>query len=127
VVEQGSDVADEVWSRASSRIASRLVYPEARATLAAARRAGRIDESAHRATIKDLDAACRATRLVGVDWQLAKSAGDLAERHVLRGYDAVHLATALSIDDPGVVVVTWDQDLARAALQAGRAVAPPLT
>jgi uncharacterized protein len=127
VVEQGSDVADEVWSRASSRTASRLVYPEARAALAAARRAGRIDERAYRATIKDLDAACRATRLVGVDRQLARSAGDLAERHALRGYDAVHLATALSIDDPGVVVVTWDQDLARAALQAGRAVVPPLT
>jgi uncharacterized protein len=125
--EQGSDVADELWTRASSRVGSRLVYPEARAALAAAKRARRIDERAHQATIKDLDAACRATHLVGVDWQLAKSAGELAERYALRGYDAVHLATALSIDGPGVVLVTWDPVLAGAALQAGRAVVPPRT
>jgi predicted nucleic acid-binding protein len=63
-------------------------------------------------------------RLIGVDWQLAVSAGEVAERHALRGYDAVHLATALSVDDADLVLVTWDQDLAHAALSAGRSVVP---
>jgi predicted nucleic acid-binding protein len=52
-------------------------------------------------------------------------AGEIAEQQALRGYDAVHLATALSIEDPDIALVTWDRDLAQAALRAGRSVAPP--
>lgn len=122
--EDGSELADELWSRASSRIASRLVYPEARAALAAAQRTGRIDGRSRRAAVKDLESACSAMRLVGVDWELALRAGEIAERYSLRGYDAVHLATAISAEDSELVLVTWDQDLARAAVSAGRAVIP---
>jgi predicted nucleic acid-binding protein len=124
VHEDGSDLADELWSRASSRLASRLVYPEARAALAAAQRSRRIDVSSHGTAVKDLDGACAAMTLVGIDWELAIDAGDLAERYSLRGYDAVHLATALSIDDAELALVTWDRDLARAAGAAGLAVVP---
>ena len=51
-------------------------------------------------------------RLVGVDHALARAAGTLAEAHALRGYDAVHLATALSIDDlrdPKYFPYRWGQ------------------
>jgi predicted nucleic acid-binding protein len=37
----------------------------------------------------------------------------------LRGYDAVHLATALELGDEEVVLVTWDRDLTRAAERIG--------
>ncbi len=53
------------------------------------------------------------------------SAGELAEAHGLRGYDAVHLATALSIDVDSMLLATWDGDLARAAIAAGCSVSPP--
>jgi predicted nucleic acid-binding protein len=112
-------------------MASVLAYPEARAALSAAQRAGRIDQRVdqreHRTTVQDLDAACAAMRLVGVDWHLALRAGEIAEQHALRGYDAVHLATALSIQDAEVALVTWDRNLAHASLRAGRPVAPPPT
>jgi uncharacterized protein len=62
--------------------------------------------------------------LIGVDWALARQAGDLAEHYGLRGYDAVHLATALAVDATDLVLVTWDRNLAGAAVQAGIAVAP---
>jgi uncharacterized protein len=124
VQEEGSDLAVEVWSQASSRFASRLVYPEARAALAAAERSGRIDAGFQRAAVKDLAAACAAMSLVGIDWELAIDAGELAAAYALWGYDAVHLATALSVGDDDVVVVTWDGDLGRAAVAAGRAVVP---
>jgi predicted nucleic acid-binding protein len=127
LAEDGSALADELWARATSRVASRLVYPEGRAALAAAQRAGRIDERAHRRSAQDLSSACAAMRLVGVDWQLAMRAGEIAEEHALRGYDAVHLATALSIEDANVALVTWDRDLAHATLRSGRSVAPPPT
>ena len=62
--------------------------------------------------------------IIEVDRRLAATAGDLAERHSLRGYDAVHLASALAIDDPDLVVATWDDELGRAAIAAGRSAAP---
>lgn len=123
--ETGSELADEVWARASVRIASRLVYPEARAALAAANRAGRLDSRGRRAATGELTAACSALQLIGVDWDLALVAGDLAESHRLRGYDAVHLATAVAGLGPDGLLVTWDRELARAAAEAGLAVTPP--
>jgi uncharacterized protein len=85
---------------------------------------GRIDTQSHQTAVRDLKGACSAMRLVGIDWELALAGGDIAERYTLRGYDAVHLATALSISPTDVAVVTWDHDLARAAVAAGRAVVP---
>jgi predicted nucleic acid-binding protein len=122
--EDGSPLADEVWSRSSLRIASCLVYPEARAALAAAERGDRIDERSRRLAVDDLDSACAAMVLIGVDWVLAQRAGEIAERHALRGYDAMHLAAALDSNAADLVLVTWDRDLARAASDVGVAVVP---
>ena len=60
---------------------------------------------------------------MGVDIALAREAASLAEELALRGYDAVHLATALALGAP-TSMVTWDADLADAALACGCAVAP---
>ena len=126
MAEDGSDLADQLWDAADLRISSHLIYPEARAALAAASRAGRIDARGLRRAVTDLDAAVASVRRIGVDEALAREAGRLAQEHALRGYDAVHLATALSVEDPALVIVTWDGELARAALRRGRSVAPAL-
>lgn len=63
--------------------------------------------------------------LIGVDEALARDAGELADELALRGYDAVHLASALALGDEETVLVTWDRDLAGAALDVGLAIAPP--
>jgi predicted nucleic acid-binding protein len=60
---------------------------------------------------------------IGVDEQFARRAGELAEGLGLRGYDAVHLTTALELSDEGVALVTWDADLQRGAEKVGLAVA----
>lgn len=62
--------------------------------------------------------------MVGVDGQLARQAGELTEEFGLRGYDAVHLASALALG-PETTLVTWDRNLARAAMSSGLGVAPP--
>lgn len=117
-------MADALWDGASERASARTTYPEARAALAAAARAGRISRAALRRACADLDSMITEMRIVELDARIAAVAGDLAERHALRGYDAVHLASALAIDDPELVVATWDGDLARAAVAAGRRAAP---
>jgi hypothetical protein len=50
---------------------------------------------------------------------VCRAAGDLAERHALRGHDAVHLASALLFRNAEVLLATWDGDLATAAVRAG--------
>jgi predicted nucleic acid-binding protein len=62
--------------------------------------------------------------VLGLDAALAHAAGELAEQHALRGYDGVHLASAIAIEDPDLVMATWDRDLAAAATAQHRTVVP---
>ncbi len=123
-VESGSDLAVELWDAADLRVSSQLVYPEARAVAAMAHRMERIDARALRSAVGTVDALYGELRVLGVDEELAQRAGELAERHGLRGYDAVHLASAISIRDDALVVATWDGDLADAVVACGHRVAP---
>lgn len=100
-------------------MSGQLIYPEARAALAAAQRGGRLTKSAYTAAVEGVDDCYAAMRVVGVDETLALTAGDLAGAHGLRGYDAVHLASALAVGADNVVFATWDTALAAAALATG--------
>jgi predicted nucleic acid-binding protein len=124
VVESGSDVAAELWNAGHSNASSILSYPEGRAALAAACRAGRLTAQQHAQAIADFEDVQRELLLLGVDQDLAQAAGRLAEDLGLRGYDAVHLAVALALGGDAVTLVTWDRELGDAALQVGLAVAP---
>ena len=123
--EPGSELAAELWDRAESVVSSQLVYPEARGAAAAAYRRRRITSTTLRRAVDRIDELCTELDVIGLDPDLAHSAGDLAEAHGLRGYDAVHLATALSVESDSMLLATWDGDLAHAALAAGCSVSPP--
>ncbi len=77
-----------------------------------------------RAAVRTIDDLCDELDVIGLDDTLARAAGALAERHSLRGYDAVHLASATAIDDSDLVIATWDRDLASAAVATNRTVVP---
>lgn len=121
--EDGSRIAWDLWDAADVVLTSRLAYPESRSALARARRAGRITEAGHSAAKAELIAHLGQTRIVDLTEEIARDAGDLAELFGLRGYDAVHLASATAAGDPEVVVTTWDLDMRRAATGMGFAVA----
>jgi predicted nucleic acid-binding protein len=72
--------------------------------------------------VKGFDQAYEELAAIRVDEQLTRTAGELASEYGLRGYDAVHLATALGLADRDVALVSWDRDLCRAAGEAGLAV-----
>lgn len=77
-----------------------------------------------RSAVRAIDDLYTELRVTGIDGALAQSAGELAELHGLRGYDAVHLASAIAIGDPALAMVTWDRDLADATVACGYAVVP---
>ena len=52
-----------------------------------------------------------ATRAVELTEAVSRHAVSLAGEHGLRGADAVHLASALAINDPEIVVAVWDSRL----------------
>lgn len=116
-------MAAELWNSAHPAASSILAYPEGRAALAAARRLGRLGADEHRKALADFEELYAELTTVGVDQELAIRAGEYAEDLSLRGYDSVHLATALELGDDEGVLVTWDRDLARAAEEAGLGVA----
>lgn len=124
IAEDGSELASELWATPYPGISSILAYPEGRAALAAARRSGRLTTPVHRRALDDFESLHGELSLIGVDVQMARNAGDLAERFALRGYDAVHLASALSAGD-AITLVSWDEDLRLAAAENGCALAPP--
>jgi hypothetical protein len=85
---------------------------------------GRIDTRTLRTAVRAIDDLHAELRVIGIDDALAQFAGELAELHGLRGYDAVHLASAIAIADAALVMVTWDRDLADATVARGHAVVP---
>jgi predicted nucleic acid-binding protein len=124
IAEEGSELASELWATPHPGFSSILAYPEGRAALAAARRGARLNTAAHTRALEDFESLHGELSLIGIDVQLAREAGELAERFALRGYDAVHLASALSAGE-AITLVSWDENLRRAAAHNGCALAPP--
>ena len=105
-------------------MASRLAHPEVCAALAAAARN-------HTLTGTEADAAARswegfwaAARPVELTAAMQQHAGELARTWALRGADAVHLASALAVKDPELVVAVWDRRLHTGVGASGLRVAP---
>lgn len=122
--EPGSDTVLDVWRRADDVVASEIVYAEARAALAAIRRSGRLDAADHHGMVCRAESVLSDLRLIRTDETIATAAGGLADRYALRGVDAIHLAAALSVDAPRIVIATWDRALSRAASDCGMPVVP---
>ena len=125
VDEATTELCSRLWNESTRVVSVRLVYPEARAALAQARRLGRITRSQLAEAVAELDSLVDQIDIIELGADIARSAGDLAEQHGLRGYDSVHLAAALAVADDELVLVTGDAELATAAMSAGIAVAPP--
>lgn len=113
-----------LWSSADAVWSARLVYVEARSALARAFRDRRVSPRILAESRLNLEARFARLDLVELVPTVVALAGDLAEAHRLRAYDAVHVASALALDDPDLIVVSWDRDVRRAAAGAGLDIAP---
>lgn len=97
---------------------SSIAYVEARSALASRRAAGHLPMAAYRGLIRDLDADWDRYVRLEVSELLIRRAAGLAERHRLRAYNAIHLASALLLRErPGddMIFASWDDELDRAA------------
>lgn len=125
VDEEGSERAELIWRSADSVASVSLVVVEARAALAAAERARRLSVAQSRVAKTELAAFVDDLHLVEVTEELIERAAQLAETESLRGFDAVHLATALFVS--AAVLTSADRALCEAAERQGLHIADPLT
>jgi predicted nucleic acid-binding protein len=105
---------------------SRVAYVEARAAFARKQREHSVSPKDYRIIVADFDEDWETYFVVDVSDALVKTAGQLAEKHALRAYDAVHLASAVILRRHASQPVNFscfDAWLSRAARREGLNVA----
>jgi len=118
IEEAGSDDVRALVDGAT--VATSVVaYPEARAAFARRRRERNLTLRAFAAAKRALDGDWSTYASVEVTADVARQAGELAERYALRGFDSVHLASFVAIASHaahgGVAFSSFDTTLNRAA------------
>ncbi len=125
VAEPTSAACRRFWDDADDVVASRLTFVETAAALAAATRSGRLTTAQHRRALALLDRLWLELAVIEADDRLVRRAAELADRLALRGYDAVHCASAAQLEDDDLVAATGDARLRRAWAELGIATFDP--
>ena len=99
---------------------STVAYAEARAALARKGREGELEHGQHLRAVEALDAEWRGFVRIPVSNLVAYRAGEMAERYALRGFDAIHLASAVRLGErfDDLRFMAFDDRLVEAALGA---------
>lgn len=116
--------SERLWLESRYVVCAEIGYAEARAALASERRHDRLDATALQTAKDQLELLWEQLSIVVVDTALVRAAGDVAERDGLRGYDAVHLAAAIT--GQATVMASADRHLVNAAHRHGLGAAGPL-
>ena len=122
VAETDSAMIKKLVDAAEMPSTSRIAYVEARAAFARKRRERAATLRDYRTVVEDFDNDWETFFIVDVSDALTKRAGQLAEKFALRGYDAVHLASAVIVGEQGnqaVRFACFDVKLSRAARGQG--------
>jgi len=123
--ESGSEEAKLVWGSGIRRTTSRIAHAELACALGAAVRRGRL---AHPdAGAVDGTFLRRNTDLIEADDGIVTGAAVLGVRHGLKGLDAIHVSSALSLREFDPLVVSWDERQRAAARAEGLPVYPETT
>ena len=97
VTENGSERVAELVAADALIATSRVAYAEVHAGLARKLREGMLARAEHRRIARAFDRDWRAYARVDLPDDLLTRARDLVLRHPLRGFDAIHLASALHL------------------------------
>lgn len=127
VREIGSVRVRNALQRATAAATSVVAYAEARAAFARLHREARTNPRRHRERIAQLNVDWESLMRVELTASVLRLAGETAETYELRGFDSIHLASALSLRDRTDMPFTFavfDQRLRDGAARAGLALLP---
>lgn len=122
--EEKREIVFEAVDSSEAVATSTVAYAEASAALARRRREGKLDQEEHRRAVERLNREWRTYERLAVSNLVAYRAGELADRYALRGFDAVHLASALSLSQQfeELSFLAFDDRLVTAAKSASMPV-----
>jgi len=122
VEELASARVREAVEEAQTVATSLIAYVEALAAFAQARREVRLSPPAYRRVVRDFDRDWESYLALEVTESLVRRAAMLADRRSLRGYGAMHLASALILGeraDAAVAFFAFDERLSTSARREG--------
>lgn len=122
IKETGSDYVFKQVNSATKIATSQVAYPEAKSAFARRMREGHLNIKDHKKIVKSLDDDWNSFLVVELHLDISKNAGNLAEKHALRGFDAIHLASACSLRyliKSKISFLTYDSRQQEAALAEG--------
>jgi predicted nucleic acid-binding protein len=129
VEEDDSDFVEGVVQDAETTVTSIMTYVETRAAFSRRRRDGSLTLADYHRVVREFEREWERYFVIPVTDSLIKSAGKLAETHGLRGYDALHLASAdyfrEKTNEP-VIFGCWDSRLETAARRQGLQLLRPV-
>jgi predicted nucleic acid-binding protein len=97
IEESGTQETESLVDGALLVCTSVIAYAEARSALARLHRERKLSDEEHEAAKADLDEDWPRFLAIEVTREIWKTAGDLAEKHALRGFDSLHLASFLHL------------------------------
>ena len=118
--EAGREEVENAVREASVVAVSEIGYVEARSALARKEREGSFSTDEHDEAVAQLQQDYREVYLSRpITGDLIARAGELARKHALRAYDAVHLTTTLVLREESLELVEASQALGVSAPQEG--------
>ncbi len=132
VFEEGTDLVRRQVNEASIIATAKVAYPETRAALARGKREEILTLSAYKEAVMNFIADWPSYFVLELTDSVMYKAGELAENYKLRGFDSIHLASALTLagvlaeegSKEKVEVGCWDKGLAEALKASGFVVFP---
>ena len=121
--EPASAACRQLWEEADDVLSTQLLYVETAAALAQAARCDRITADQQARALRVARRLCRELNAVEPTQELISRAADLASTEALRGYDAVHCATAEHVNERDLVFASGDRQQLKAGVNLGFYVA----
>ena len=95
VDEEFSDVVGGLLDTCDAAATSIIAYAEARAAFARRYRENAVSPTEYKNIVTDFDSDWIDFIIVNISYDLIRQSGELAEKHALRGFDAIHLSSAM--------------------------------
>ena len=124
--EPGADLMRSAAESADILVTSVIAYAEVRSAFARRRRFGDFSPEIHLSIKAKFERDWPEIEAVPIDDRKARRAGEFAELYRLRGFDAVHLASAEYFQRSlgPISFACFDDELSRAATACGMTVLP---
>ena len=119
VAEPSAALCLRLWNDSDAMVTASLAYVEVHSAVAQAARQGRLTETDRQRALVAFEARWDDLVRIAPDDRILSVAAGLSADHALRGYDAIHCASALAAASPDFVAVTGDRDLLRAWSELG--------